>query len=117
MTQATDEVIQKATSQLALLRDEMRLKVHLAGMEARARWEEDLGPRLESLHKGLSSKLRGAGEARLEMQQELGRKWTALEPQLLDLVESVLATGRAKDGGRLGDLVKAARDAVGHATA
>ena len=39
MSQTTDDPLKEATTNLATLRDEMRLKVHLAGMDARKRWE------------------------------------------------------------------------------
>lgn len=117
MSQATDDPLRDATSNLMQLRDEMRLKVHLAGMDARKRWEEDLGPRLDSLYKGLSTRARkGADEARLQAHlgmKELGSKWATLEPRLLELVDQILAAGRAADGGRLGSLIHGTKDALG----
>ena len=117
MSQTTDDPLKEATTNLATLRDEMRLKVHRAGMDARKRWEEDLGPRLDSLYKGLSSKARrGADEARLQAHlgmKELGSKWATLEPRLHELVEQILSVGRAADGDRLGKLIQGTKDALG----
>lgn len=117
MTQAADDPLKEATANLMQFRDEMRLKVHLAGMDARKRWEEDLGPRLDSLYKGLSTRARkGADEARLQAHlgmKELGSKWATLEPRLLELVEQILTVGRATDGDRLGKLIQGTKDALG----
>jgi hypothetical protein len=58
-----DEQIRRTLSELQTLRDQVRLDLHLAGMEAKKRWNEDLEPRVfqaEVLAKEVSETTRDA---------------------------------------------------------
>ena len=54
--------LETSMQELRTLRDEIRVRLNLAGKEARDRWEQQLEPRLEKLE----HQLRGATEATME---------------------------------------------------
>ena len=43
----TTQTIDKALDELETLSDEIRVKIHLAGMDARKTWSENLEPKLD----------------------------------------------------------------------
>jgi hypothetical protein len=47
LAMATKTTIDTALDQLETLSDEIRVKLHLAGMDAKKTWNEDLEPKLE----------------------------------------------------------------------
>ena len=67
----------RALEDLKRVRDEIRLKVHLAGMEAKELWGA-LEPRLE----GLEKEIEGAGET---VAQATGKLLTELGKSIRDL--------------------------------
>jgi hypothetical protein len=120
MTRASKEtqraLAEETAARLGALREELRLKVHLAGMDARDEWEEELRPRLQDLEERLAKALRrGAGEARVQAHlglMELREAWTTtLEPRLRDLVGRL----QARDGRKLHELLRGAREAFDRA--
>jgi|SRR5688572_22880055 hypothetical protein len=61
MSQLSDDLqqqFQRALEDLKTLRDEIKVRLHLAGLEAKTRWSQDLEPRLNELE----GQIRGAGE-------------------------------------------------------
>jgi len=74
---------QEQRDKLKELADEFRLKAHLASMDAKTLWEEELEPKLRELDHQLDDATRDidvAGELR------------SLERKLRELVESVIKT-------------------------
>lgn len=55
---ATKSVFQTGMDELRTLRDQVRLKLHLAGQEAREQWETKFEPRIEKLEQ----QIREAGD-------------------------------------------------------
>ena len=51
--------------ELRTLRDEIRLQLHLAGMEAKTKWDKDLEPRLFSLEKDVEKEVGSTTRAAL----------------------------------------------------
>ncbi|MCS6911695.1 MAG: hypothetical protein RMK29_01935 [Myxococcales bacterium] len=61
MSQFSDDIkqqLQGALGELKTLRDEIKVRLHLASMEAKTRWQQDLEPRLAQLE----TQLRDTGE-------------------------------------------------------
>ena len=61
MSQLSDDLQQqfhRALGELKTLRDEIKVRLHLAGMEAKTRWNNDLEPRLNELE----GQIKDAGE-------------------------------------------------------
>lgn len=48
-------MFEKGMAELRTLRDEVRLKLHLAGAEAREQWETNIEPRFEKLEQQIRS--------------------------------------------------------------
>lgn len=122
--------LEKATMALAALREEARLKLHLAGMEARTLWEEELRGDLESLedglHKAVAKGLQSAGDARVQAHlglMEARTLWETLEPRVSDTIDRIRVAARRPQGREEGevtnallDLFEAARQAIHTAT-
>lgn len=96
---------------------EVRLKLHLAGMDAQTLWEEELRPELESLEarlrRSLEQGLQAVGEARVQVHlglMEARERWEEIEPRVAEAVD------RFQDAAELRGLFDAARDAVRGAT-
>jgi hypothetical protein len=61
MSQLSDDLqqqFQRALADLKTLRDEIKVRLHLAGLEAKTRWNNDLEPRLNELE----GQIKDAGE-------------------------------------------------------
>lgn len=61
MSQLSDDLqqqLRRALDDLKTMRDEIKVRLHLAGMEAKTRWNEDLEPRLAEIE----GQIKGAGE-------------------------------------------------------
>lgn len=102
-----EKPIEDAVTRLTALREELRLKIHLAGMDAHDEWEE-LRPRLLKLESALR---RRTGEARVQLHlgvMELRDAWDAVEPRLHYVMDQI----RAQDGHRLRELFQTAKEAV-----
>ncbi|MBK8263319.1 MAG: hypothetical protein IPK80_18490 [Nannocystis sp.] len=68
MSEINDDLHQRyhrGLADLRTLRDEIKLKVHLAGMDARAAWEQ-VEPRLSELERQAESIAEGAAQATTE---------------------------------------------------
>lgn len=70
--------LEKLTQDLKVLRDEILVKLHLASMDARDRWEQDLEPRLRDFEHQAAA----AGHQAADM---LGHLAQDLETALRDL--------------------------------
>lgn len=83
MMAQTNEKLSAAMKELAKMRDEVRVKIHLAGMEAKSTWAQ-LEPRL----KEVELKLQEAGSAAFadvgESLEKLGGQLKALRDKLTD---------------------------------
>jgi hypothetical protein len=109
--------VEDATSRIAALKDEVRLKVHLAGMDANTLWEEELRPDLESLEGRLETLLeqglRSAGEARVQAHLglvEARELWEAIEPRVSETIDAIRAAAERKPGAKKGDVGRALRE-------
>ena len=61
MSQLSDDLqqqFQRALADLKTLRDEIKVRLHLAGLDAKTRWNQDLEPRLNELE----GQIKDAGE-------------------------------------------------------
>jgi len=67
---------------LEKLAGELRLKLHLAGMEARQLWEEKLEPELRDLDRKFDASTR-------EMREDLSEEMTKLEKKIRDIVDDL----------------------------
>ncbi len=79
--QAPSEPLDRARrilDEMRTMRDELRVQLHLAGLDARTRWEEDLQPRLEKLE----AEIQGAGR---DLGESLEARASELRTQLRDL--------------------------------
>lgn len=89
MNQISDDIrqqLQEALGELKTLRDEIRVRLHLASMEARARWQQDLEPRLAQLE----TQLRETGERVEEtVRQRLGELMEAFGKFFVSLGQEV----------------------------
>ena len=90
--------VEQAASQLATLKEELRLKAHLGGMELETLWEEELLPDLETLERhlqrALDKGLREVGEARVRAHLgvlDAKQAWAKLEPRVAQAVDRVRA--------------------------
>lgn len=82
---------------LVVLRDRLKLKAHLAGMEAGKAWDEDLLPRLDALEDRLRADLAHLGdgtplEGEVQLKLHLGlmevrEQWRTLEPRVAALLD------------------------------
>jgi hypothetical protein len=119
--------VEQAATTLAAFMEGVRLKLHLAGMDARTAWEEELRPELESLEASLRSSLehglQAVGEARVQAHlglMEARQRWEEIEPRVAEAVDRLRAGTKESDEGRVGHAVRelfdAARDAVRGAT-
>jgi hypothetical protein len=75
------EELKRDVDELRGLRDEIRLKVHLAGMDAKSAWEE-LEPRLEKLEKDLEGEAETIVESGVVLAKELRRAFTEFRDRL-----------------------------------
>ena len=64
-------------NELRTLRDEIRLQLHLAGMEAQERWDRDLEPRLFSMEKRVEREVGAATRSALHDLAETMKKFRA----------------------------------------
>jgi hypothetical protein len=93
----TDTDIEKAPEtttwdDVRRVRDELRLKLHLAGMEAREQWEK-LQPRLAEIEHSVESGAQKAGTALSEQASSLGAA-------LRKLLGDITSGGDDKDGDK-----------------
>jgi hypothetical protein len=75
------EELKRDLDELRGLRDEIVLKVHLAGMDAKSAWEE-LEPRLEKLEKELESEGETIVESGLVLAKDLRRAFIEFRDRL-----------------------------------
>lgn len=61
--------------ELRTLRDEIRLQIHLGGMEAKTRWDRDLEPKLFSMEKRVEREVNEATHVALAELRENFRKF------------------------------------------
>lgn len=67
---------------LEQLADELRVKLHLAGMEVKQLWEETLEPQLRELDRKFDA-------ATKDMREDLGEEMAKLERKIRDVVEDL----------------------------
>jgi phage-related minor tail protein len=87
MSQLADEVrqqLQKGLQDLQTLRDEIRVRLHLASMEAKTRWNEDLEPRLNDLEHQIKDAGERASEAARKAIAEVGEALNHFRASLQD---------------------------------
>lgn len=66
MSQLSDDLkhhVNKSLDDLRSLRDEIRVRLHLASMEARTRWNEELEPRFQQVERQAREAGEKAGES------------------------------------------------------
>jgi hypothetical protein len=68
--------VNEALDELEKVSDEIRLKLHLAGMDARDRWNKDLAPRLENA-RAHAKEARSASKKAIEDTLEALRSFAA----------------------------------------
>lgn len=92
------KMMDDAAKELRRLRDRARVKAHLAGMDAKTAWDEELSPELERLEGELERSGREAlakgkelgGEARVQLHlgvMEARDRWAKLQPRLRETWE------------------------------
>ncbi len=69
-TQNLKSTLEKELGDLAQLRDEIRVKVHLAGLDAKSAWKE-LEPRLDELERDFRVESAGVKDASLLLARDL----------------------------------------------
>tara|TARA_R110002072_G_scaffold79141_7_gene182913 strand:+ start:1583 stop:1984 length:402 start_codon:yes stop_codon:yes gene_type:complete len=127
VTKDTTAKVELAASSLAALREQLRLKLHLAGMDAGDLWKEEVRPQLRAIEGSLlawvEAGLRSAGEARVQAQlglMEARGAWDALEPRVSEslkrLQESSDEGDQAGVDASLRALLETAKDAIHAAT-
>jgi F0F1-type ATP synthase membrane subunit b/b' len=88
MAQAADEIRQqlhKSFEELKTLRDDIRVRVHLASMEAKKQWNENLEPRFSEAEKHV----RDAGASARETLAEIVKSFKTFSATLAHKVEDV----------------------------
>ncbi|RMH00105.1 MAG: hypothetical protein D6705_01390 [Deltaproteobacteria bacterium] len=74
--------VQKIVDELRTMRDELRVQLHLAGMEAQTRWKEDLQPRLDKLEAEIEQAGRNLGDTlerqSLELRDQIRELWSTV---------------------------------------
>lgn len=60
------EDLKQTLSELRAMRDEIRVQLHLAGMDAKDTWNRELEPRLFTIEKRIESELSGATKTALQ---------------------------------------------------
>lgn len=74
--------LQRRKKELGEMADEVRLKLHLATMEARQMWEEKLEPQLRELDRKFDASTK-------EMREDLGEELGKLEKRIRAIVEDI----------------------------
>lgn len=82
------ETIEKAKKDLAQLRDELKLKVHLAKKDAESTWK-DLEPRIAQLEKQLDQAAQGATDKAAAGLQDMKAKWPSVSAAIDKVVSDV----------------------------
>jgi len=104
MTQDATAHVERAAASIAALREQLRLSLHLAGMDAQDLWAEDIRPQLTSLEGSLLNwverGLRSAGEARVQAQlglMEARQAWEVLEPRVTESLDQLQRSSEEGD--------------------
>ena len=124
---STTEQVEHAASSLAALREQLRLNLHLAGMDASDLWKEDIRPQLTSIEGSLQAwverGLRSAGEVRVQAQlglMEAREAWEALEPRVSESLDRLQRSSEEGDQAGVNESLRAllatAKDAIQAAT-
>ena len=127
MTKDTTAQVERAASSLAALREQLRLKLHLAGMEASDLWEEEVRPQLTAIEGSLQTwierGLRSAGEVRVQAHlglMEAREAWESLEPRVSESLDRLQESSEEGDqagvDASLRTLLETAKDAIHAAT-